>query len=172
MNIDNKVYLGVVVSPHGLKGDVWVKTFTQTPQDLFSYGTLYDEKGNKLNIISRSIGSSGKLVVHFFECNDRNNAQLLVGKKIYIDRSQLPKLEQDEYYYDDLVGCKIFDHLDQGMPIGTVLSVNDYGGGIFLDISLSSTTKIATLPFHKESVLHVNLDQKSLLINSSFLIAP
>jgi len=170
--MDNKVYLGVVVSPHGLKGDVWVKTFTQIPQDLFSYGTLYDEKGDKLNIILRSIGSSGKLLVHFLECNDRNNTSLLLGKKIYIDRSQLPKLEQDEYYYDDLVGCKIFDHLDQGICIGIVLSVHDYGGGTFLDVSLTNTTKVATLPFHKESVLHVNLDQQILLINRSFLVAP
>lgn len=173
MLLEKKVYVGIVVAPHGIKGDVSIKTFTQEPENVFSYRTLYDQEGKKLAKVNLSrVASTTKVIARFSGCDDRNSAEVLVGTKLYIDRSDLPKLQNDEYYFDDLVGCKVMYNCEgsNSENNGIVLAVHDYGAGTFLDIQLSTTTKIATLPFNKEAVIHVDIVAKTLVIDSTFLV--
>ncbi|MFT4327651.1 MAG: ribosome maturation factor RimM, partial [Wolbachia pipientis] len=37
---DNLVCLGIITSPHGIKGAVKIKTFTEKPENIFLYGEL------------------------------------------------------------------------------------------------------------------------------------
>ena len=41
------------------------------------------------------------------DCLNRNQAEQLVGLRFYVDRSQLPLIQDDEFYYNDLIGMKV-----------------------------------------------------------------
>jgi 16S rRNA processing protein RimM len=92
----------------------------------------------------------------------------LCSKKLYASRTALPKLQENEYYFEDLMG--LFIATDKANFLGTVTGVFDYGAGVFLEIKLHDTNKLATLPFSKNSVLEVDLENKRIIIIDKFLL--
>ena len=52
--VDKLIYVGVITSPHGIKGNVNVKTFTTLPTDLTSFENIFSEDGIswKLKLVS------------------------------------------------------------------------------------------------------------------------
>lgn len=41
--------------------------------------------------------------------NDRNQAESLVGSSLYVEKGRLPVLEEDTYYWHELIGLRVFD---------------------------------------------------------------
>jgi ribosomal 30S subunit maturation factor RimM len=88
---------------------------------------------------------------------------------LFISREKLPPTQVDEYYLCDLFGLDVVAAAD-GRLIGKVLAAQDYGAGTFLEIMFLDNGKIGTLPFHRESVMAVNLAAKRITIIEKFLI--
>jgi 16S rRNA processing protein RimM len=64
---------------------------------------------------------------------DRNAAEALKGRRLYAPREVLPAIEAaDEFYAADLIGLAVADRA--GKSFGTVVDVQDYGGGPILAI--------------------------------------
>jgi 16S rRNA processing protein RimM len=63
---------------------------------------------------------------------------------VEVDRAALPPLEEGEYYYADLVGLACVDR--DGRPIGTVVSVENFGAGDVLEVELPGGRK-SLIPF-------------------------
>jgi 16S rRNA processing protein RimM len=57
----------------------------------------------------------------FKEVGDRNAAEALVGASLFIERGLLPDLEEDTYYWFELIGLSVVDA--QGEPLGVVEAV-------------------------------------------------
>ena len=164
------VCLGIIVSAHGIKGDVAVKVFTANPVDLFSYGPLRTNDGRVFDGVLRRVVSATKIIAHFQGSGDRNHVETLIGTRLYIDRSCLPLPDDDEYYYDDLIGCAVVSAQDESLVKGVVTAVHDHGGGVFVDVDITPG-KQATLAFNKEAVLRVDISSKKLVIDPVFLIS-
>ena len=64
--------------------------------------------------------------------DDRNRAETLRGLRLYLQRSALPMPEEEEYYHADLIGLAAV--LADGMPLGRVRAVHDFGAGDTLEI--------------------------------------
>jgi 16S rRNA processing protein RimM len=90
-------------------------------------------------------------------------------RQLFVPRDKLPPLQDDEYYLRDLEGLLVISALD-GRLLGQVLAAQDYGAGIFLEVSLSESRKIATLPFNSKSVLSVDLNSVQIIIDERFLL--
>jgi len=159
--------MGVIVGPHGIRGDVKVKSYTAEPEDLFSLGTLYTTNGAPCNLKLLRIVGPDMLIAHVEGVDTRNAAESLKGIYLYVERAQLPPVASDnEYYYHDLEGLEV--KATDGTHIGTVQAVNNYGAGDFLEI-MTDDDGLLTLPFTKEAVLDVKLNDKLILINPDFL---
>jgi len=63
---------------------------------------------------------------------NKDQADALKGTKLYCDRDALPDLTEDEVYFADLIGMTCVQN--DGTPIGTVLSVDNFGAGDLLNI--------------------------------------
>lgn len=162
-----QVCLARIVGAHGIKGLVKVRSFTHNPIDLFKYKPLVNNKGQTLSLHMERFLPNGILLCRLDGCVNRNDADLYKGIDLFVERSILPKLEEETYYYADLNGLTVVDQ--DKKELGYVKAIHDHGAGVFLDVVMHHTPKTeATLPFYKECV--VDLTNKQLVIDPNWLI--
>jgi 16S rRNA processing protein RimM len=115
--MDNGSFLtiGKISGVHGLAGNLKVWSYADSP-DTFAKGRkiiLRSEGetggGETFTIVKSSPRKKGILLV-LKEVTDRNGSDALVGKEILINRDELPELEDDTWYWDDLTGLEVIDH--------------------------------------------------------------
>lgn len=164
------ICLGEIVSAHGIKGQVKIKTYTQYPENIMSYGALITQNPSyeTLTIKTLRASSVSSVIATLETIADRNAAEKLIGIKLYILRQQLPKTNGDEYYHHDLIGLLAYDVNDK--EYGQVMGLEDYGAGIFLTLKPSAGTKMATLPFTQDAVLAIDLEAKKIILNPDFFL--
>lgn len=127
---ERRIALAAVAGAHGVTGEVRLKLFTETADNLKAYASLY-VGGAPHRLLD--IKQAGKTPVARFEgISDRNAAETLRGTLVEVDRSALPPLEEGEYYHADLIGLVAVD--PQGKAIGTIVAVENYGAGDLLQI--------------------------------------
>ncbi len=151
----DRLLLGDIGRPQGLKGDVRVRSFTQDPAAIGSYGPLEDETGQRL-IEFESLRSDGKgLVARIKGIATREAAEALTGTKLYVSRDRLPEHGEDEWYHADLIGLAVRDQ--DGTPFGTVIAVHNFGASDLIEIRPLSGEPDLLVPFTDEAVPEVNV---------------
>ncbi len=98
-----RILLGVVTAAHGIKGEVKVKTFTQSPKGLGDYGPVSTENGRQLEITGLRPFKPDEVIVRFAGIADRSAAESLKGQRLYVPRAALPATDAGEFYYADLM---------------------------------------------------------------------
>jgi 16S rRNA processing protein RimM len=166
MDTKNLILVAKVVGAHGIKGHLKVKSFTHNAPDFAQY-PLQDQNGNPFSCTIVRLLMGGTILVSLKGIQDRSQAEILKGTEIYTPKDSLPSLEEDEFYHGDLIGLGVFSTENQ--EIGTVKYVGNFGGGDFLEIK-TREGKTATLPFNKEAVPTVDLNQKKIFIKLDFLL--
>lgn len=131
---EQRVCLGVIAGAHGVRGQVRVKSFTETPEDLVAYGALSDESGARSFAVTLAGRSKGALLAKIDGVTDRDQAEALRGTKLFVARDALPALaDQDEFYQADLIGLAAEDR--EGRPLGRVRAVHNFGGGDMIELT-------------------------------------
>lgn len=169
---NERVCLGAIAGAHGVRGLVKIKPFTEDPADLTAYGPLSDEAGRRQfnpQLLSRS---KDLWIARLDGVADREAAAALARTRLYIDKSALPAIdEEDAYYHADLVGLTAVD--GQGTVIGTVRAVFDFGGGDVLEIEPAPGGQAAggqagggalMVPFTRQTVPEVDVKAGRLVI--------
>ncbi len=154
---NGKICLGAIAGAHGVKGEVKIKTFTQNAEDIAAYGPLESETGEAtfsiLNFRPDKIGVVAKIE----GLEDREAAQRLKGTRLYVKREALPQIEEDTWYHADLVGLKVRAKDDK--EIGVVIGVYDFGAGDMVEVDLGPDEESMFIPFTREAVPIVDIDQ-------------
>jgi 16S rRNA processing protein RimM len=127
------ILLGVVIGAQGLKGEVKVKTFTQSPERLGAYGALHAKDGREFRVVAARAAKSDIAVVRLEGVIDRNDAEKLKGVELYIARDVLPPPDEEEFYHADLIGLAAHDA--EGRVFGTVSGVHNFGAGDVIAIA-------------------------------------
>ena len=125
-----RIALAAVAGAHGVKGELRLKLFTDSIDNLKRYGTIF-LGGTERKLESVRPVSSGA-VARIEGIADRSAAEALRGSLIEVDRSALPPLEEGEYYHADLIGHPCIDA--QGRELGKVVGVENYGAGDLLEV--------------------------------------
>ena len=126
---DRPVTLAAIIGAHGVTGEVRLKLFGEGLASLerhetFNHGALTLQK-------LRDDGKGGA-IARFAGIADRNAAEALRGTTLTIPRSELPALEEGEYYHADLIGLPAVS--DAGEELGKVVAVENFGAGDILEI--------------------------------------
>ena len=139
---ERRIALAAIAGAHGIKGEVRLKLFSESAVSLAKHEKLV-VGGAERRLIN--VRDSGKTAVARFEgVNDRSAAEALRGSLVEIDRSALPPLEEGEYYHADMIGLGAVDR--EGLPVGSVVSVENFGAGDLLEIELADG-KRSLIPF-------------------------
>ena len=156
-----KLCLGVITGAHGIRGAVKVKSFTEDPAQLTSYGALSDEAGKEVFNLSIIGQAKGQLIAKIAEVKDRNKAETLKGTELFIARDKLPEADDDEFYHADLVGLKALE--EDGEEYGVVKALFNFGAGDILEIHRYDG-KSVMLPFSMDVVPTIDIDAGHLIV--------
>jgi len=151
--MDRDVLLGVVLGAQGLKGEVRVKTFTESPEKLAAYGPLHTKDGRAFAVVSAKSGKDGALVV-FKDISDRNAAEALKGTELYVKRSALPDIDDEEFYHADLVGLRAED--TEGRAMGVVKAMHNFGASDVIELVRDDGDEVF-LPFTRKVAREVDI---------------
>jgi 16S rRNA processing protein RimM len=139
---EGRIALAAVAGAHGVKGEVRLKLFTDSAQNLSQQAKLLVGGTERKLLAIREGGKTS--VARFDGINDRSAAEALRGSLVEIDRDALPPLEEGEYYHSDLVGLACVDQ--HGADFGTVSAVENFGAGDLLEVEQPNGRK-ALIPF-------------------------
>ena len=102
------VLLGTVTRPHGIRGELKVRPYTENPGNLSQYRRLYlsaDKGASRVPYTSLQARVSGNMVILRLEgCSSREQAEQLAGMQIWLASSDLPPIGKDEFYLFTLEG--------------------------------------------------------------------
>lgn len=127
MVAEPRVCVGVIVGAHGIKGEVKIKPFTETPDAIAAYGKVQSEDGVRQFQLRITGAAKGMVIAKIKGVVDRNAAEALAKTSLYIAREQLPPLPEGQYYLRDLTGLQALDQ--NGAVVATVTSAMNFGAG-------------------------------------------
>ncbi|MDP4709054.1 MAG: ribosome maturation factor RimM [Rickettsiaceae bacterium] len=156
------ILVGVISAAHGIQGNVLIKSYTDPVVNIAAL-TVLDKNRNIVRFKMIREVSKGGVVCKLADCNDRNQAELLKGTKLYCLRETLPKPLDDEFYIEDLRGLKVLN--ESGENIGTVLEIANYGAGDIIEIKFNDD-KCEMFPFTKELFPTIKKDHLILAIEN------
>jgi 16S rRNA processing protein RimM len=148
------ILLAAVMGAQGLKGEVKVKTFTESPDALRAYGVLHDAKGRTYEITAFRIAKPGEVVMSFKGITDRHAAEALKGTELFVARGALPATNEDEFYHADLIGLEAFD--TEGRLVGKVAAIHNFGAGDVIAITRADGGEVL-LAFTREIVPEIDI---------------
>lgn len=110
---------GVVVSPHGIRGEVKIMPWADSPEFLCEFETLII--GNvPMSVLSARIHKNA-VIVELEGVSDVNEAEALRSKTVFIDRIDAG-LPDDTHFIVDLIGLKAIDD-ETGAELGTITDI-------------------------------------------------
>src|SRR3954470_12203861 len=154
----DRVLLGVVAAPHGVRGLVRIKSFTENPMSVAAYGPLSDESGKKECRVEARSATRGAVLARIEGVADRTAAEALRGLRLYVQRSALPKAGEREWYEADLVGLAAVGK--DGRDWGKVTAFHDFGAGSVMEVSGG-----VMLPFTDETVPEIDVEGGKVVID-------
>jgi 16S rRNA processing protein RimM len=161
MSTSERVRVGRITAAHGVRGDVKIRCFTESPEDVGAYGPLSDARGRKITLANLRPAKGPFIVARIADIADRNAAEALVGCELFVPRDRLPPPEADEWYYADLIGLAAVDR--QGQTLGSVVAVHDFGAGDLIEIA-GASGKPFMVPFTAACVPDINIADRTITI--------
>lgn len=146
---DETICVGHITGAQGIKG--WVRVFSNTSprENIVNYSPWLVETDNQLQAIEIEGRLQGRNVVaRLTGIEDRDQANELIGSKIYILPEQLPKLDEGEYYWSQLIGLKV-ESL-QADALGTIEAMMETGAN---DVMVVNGDRERLIPFVMDEVV-------------------
>lgn len=154
-----KINIGKVVTTHGVRGDIKVYPHTNVEDMFGKLKKIYI--GDQEYKVSSTKYAKGCPVLNIDGLNTVEEAQKLIGKPVFADEENLPKLEADSFYLKDIIGCMAVS--EQGEEIGKITDVIFTGANDVYEISARADRKIL-VPAVKEFILNVNIKNKKITV--------
>ena len=166
MEIDEKdlIYVAKVKSTRGIDGEVRVNSLFEISQSIKWYKYFFVEGSlNKINVSQTKVFKK-HIGIKFEESNNIYDADNLAGKKLYIQKNQLPKLSEESWYHYDLIGLAVKD-LDNNL-LGKVSGVHNFGAGDIIEIEFIDG-KNEMLLFDKSFIKDVDVEKNMIVIGKT-----
>lgn len=157
------VLLGRIAGAHGIRGEVRINSFTAAPEDIAAYGPLTDGRGRDF-VIERVRTVKGMAVAaQIAGVRDRAAAEALRGADLFVERARLPEPDEDEWYYEDLIGLEAVTA--GGESVGRVQAVQNFGAGDLLEIRVPGARQTLLVPFTKAAAPLVDIKGGRIVID-------
>ncbi|MCC1497268.1 ribosome maturation factor RimM [Alcanivorax sp. 1008] len=153
--------VGRIGAAHGIKGWVKLNSFTDPLDNILHYQpwTLRGPDGDRTVKVTGSRMQGKGLVVQLEGESDRTRAEaLFCGREVLVPASALPVLEDDEFYWRDLIGLRVC-HKD-GRDLGKLTSMMETGANDVLVVrgdGSSIDTRERLIPWLPDDVV-LNVD--------------
>lgn len=167
--MEKRVCIGKIVAAHGIKGEVKVRSVNLNPLDLDKYGVVENADASKKFSIKVVGLVSTNARVKIDGITTRNEAEALIGTELYVPRSALPELAEEEFYLSDLIGLDVC-LMSSDKKIGKVAAFQNFGAGDIIEIKLNGQKETEMLPFTKAYVPTINVDKGYIIVSSASMV--
>ena len=157
-----KEYLeaGKVVTTHGIRGEVKIMPYTDTPELLAEFDRLFIGKNKDELIIERSRVFKNMVIAKIEGVDTPEAAEKLRNKLLYMHRDDL-ELDDDTYFIQDLIGIEVRD-ADSGKVYGTISDVMQTGANDVYVIKGSDREYL--VPAIADVVVSTDIDENIMTI--------
>ncbi|MDK9700451.1 MAG: ribosome maturation factor RimM [bacterium] len=172
--MSERITVGRIVRPHGLRGEVVVQSLSDAPHR-WKTGERFFVSFDKIIPVTKALlasypvltlekyqvrGETAFFTVKFTEVSEREISERLVGAFLEVEERQ-PLKGKWLFYNDDLTGMSVYD--DQSRICGTVVEVQEYPASHLLEVR-SESGETALVPFLKKFVKAVDLEQRTITL--------
>lgn len=170
MNTENLIIVGKLGSSYGIRGWLRVFSFTEHPDSIFEYKPWYINRAGqwqKVDIESFKPHNQDT-IVKISGIDDRDQANTLTNFEIYVDASELPHLNDGDFYWKDLIGCKVITV--NGYDLGLITDLMETGSNDVLVVKANLKdafgAKERLIPFVEDQFIkHVDLSAKQITVD-------
>lgn len=151
------VKIGKITAPVGIKGEVRVYPFTD---ELTRFSDMKKLDVNGIEYEIQNVRYSKDMVVlKLGGVDNRNDAQALRGKELFLDKELLWDIPEDTYFIKDLIGLHV--QSEEGEPLGTLTEVIKSKAQDLYEIT-GPDGRAFLLPAVKEFILHIDMEKRLL----------
>ena len=153
---------GQITSTHGVRGEVRVQPWCDSPEFLTRFSTLYlDADGTRTLMVQKARVHGNVAVLKIKGIDTIEQAQCYRGKTLYMERSDAV-LPEGHYYVQDLIGCRVFD-ADTNVTYGCISDVSKTGANDVWHIQ-DESGKEFLIPSIPDVVISVDVEQEKVMI--------
>ncbi|MDD5940687.1 MAG: ribosome maturation factor RimM [Lachnospiraceae bacterium] len=156
--------IGEIAGTHGIKGDVKVFPTTDDPTRFKRLKRAFLETRDGLVSVECSGAKMlGRFVsVHIKGYESIDDARLLKGRKLYVDRKDAIELPEGSWFIPDLVGMQV--ETDEGEILGELTEVIQTGANDVYGVTREDGKEVL-IPAIKECILDVNVDEGTMKVH-------
>lgn len=166
MNSDDQfVNIGVVVKPHGIRGEVCVLPTTDWPEQFQSGRTIRLYKTGQAPCsmtLERVRVKHNQFIIKFELIDERSDAELLRGWNVQIRESERPELPEGTYYVSELVGMRAVSTRGESLGVLTDVIQNTAQDIYILD----RDGKEILIPAVQEFVKEIQIENRLIVIDA------
>jgi len=123
---DDLVLVGYVSGAYGIHGWVRIKPYSSDGDALLAAKTWWLDKPDMHDVeMMQSKLHGGDVVASLMGVAGRDAAEALKGATVHVRRSHFPALDNDEFYWVDLIGLAVVN--ERGESLGVVSDLIDNG---------------------------------------------
>ena len=148
--------IGKIVNVHGLKGEVKVYPWCDSPDFLCEFDTLYTNKVEKARV------QKNMVIMKIKGVDTVEDAQSMRNKVIYMNRDDV-ELEDGSYFIQDLIGLEVFD-ADTNAFYGTLVDVLETGANDVYTIRNEELHKEYLIPAIPDVVISTDIENNKMTI--------
>ncbi|MBP1949101.1 ribosome maturation factor RimM [Virgibacillus litoralis] len=157
--------VGKIINTHGIRGEVKVLRISDFDDRFEVGGTLFLVKENEapieLEITSHRI-HKGFDLLQFKGIDNIGDVEHYKGAFLKITEGQLTDLEEDEYYYHEIIGCDVYMH--SGEKIGVIKEILSPGANDVW-VMKQEKGKDVLIPYIEEVVKQVDVAANKVIID-------
>lgn len=160
-----RLKVGKIVNTHSLKGEVKVISSTDFEEERFKKGSkLLITRGNQLIrevVVESYRNHKNFLLVKFEGIDSVEEAEKLKNLQIKIDSDEVGELEENEFYFHQIIGCEVFDENDKNL--GEIIDILTPGANDVWVIKGENGKEIL-IPYIEDVVKKIDITSKKVNI--------
>ena len=159
--MDDLLRVGIVTSPHGVRGEVKVYPTTDDIERFRDLKHVIIDLGKEKKELEISSVKflKGMVVLKFRGYDNRDDMEKWREKSLFVTRENAVPCEDGEYFIADLIGLDVWT--DHGEKLGELLDVLQTGANDVYIIRMKDKKEVL-IPAIKDCILNVDLDNNRM----------
>jgi 16S rRNA processing protein RimM len=173
---DQRILVGHIRGAFGIKGWLNIQPYSDDPVALLKikHWTLVNPTSKSAPAQAVEVEQAklhvDTVVAKLKDCPDRSAAEALQGREVWVEKTSLPKAGKGEFYWIDLIGCRVVN--DSEFELGTVTAVDDNGVHAVLSVTRqvneagqAEATRLHLIPFVDAYVGKVDIEARLIRVD-------
>lgn len=165
MQKEDCFYLGKIVKKYSFKGEVLAKLDTDEPNLYENLDAIFvNLRGNLVPFIveKAQLHKSELLRIKFEDVATEADANALIKSELYLPLTALPKLDDDKFYYHEIIGYTVEDS-NYG-TVGSIKAINDTSAQAIFEIEKDG--KEILIPMNDDIITKIDKPNKTILVTT------